>query len=61
MLFKYIIEIANTIILAKIIIYEQNQRNLKEFATNLFCNNYKELSVNDIKYYMETYLIYSKK
>ena len=59
-LIKYIIELFDTIILIKIYLFKQNQYNLIHFAQELFCNNYKKISLNDMYYYMETYLIYSK-
>ena len=59
-LIKYVIELFDTIILINIYLFKQNQNNLINFAQNLFCNSYNELSYNDIYYYMETYLLYCK-
>ena len=60
-LIKYIIIIFNSLALTCIILHNTHKIAADLFAKELFCNNnYRDVKINDIYYYMKAYLSYSK-
>ena len=55
-----VIQMVNTIIFNGLFIYKKNKNNFQLFSENLFSKNYKKINPDDIYYYIETYLKYSK-
>ena len=59
-LIKLFIELINTILFTSFIFSKKRQNNFEMFAKNLFNKDLRVFNPNDIYYYIETYINYSK-
>ena len=50
----------NSLVVTFFILYKKDEHNLNIYANNLFSKTFKQLSPNDIYYYIEAYINYSK-